>query len=82
MKECACIKKGAYFDSVTLMTVGKNLTAMPGVREAADLVPGGVFDHDRSPMLARMSARERASPARGGAGARGGSAVRSRLNTW
>ncbi len=29
------IKKGAYFDSVTLMTVGKALTAMDGVVDAA-----------------------------------------------
>ena len=29
------IKKGAYFDSVTLMTVGKALSAMDGVVDAA-----------------------------------------------
>jgi FdrA protein len=29
------IKKGAYFDSVTLMRVGKELTALPGVADAA-----------------------------------------------
>ena len=29
------IKKGAYFDSVTLMRVGKELAALPGVTDAA-----------------------------------------------
>ena len=29
------IKRGAYFDSVTLMRVGKELSAMPGVIDAA-----------------------------------------------
>ena len=28
------IKKGAYFDSVTLMTLGKKLGALPGVTDA------------------------------------------------
>ena len=29
------IKKGAYFDSVTLMRVGKELASLPGVADAA-----------------------------------------------
>jgi FdrA protein len=31
----AAIRKGAYFDSVTLMRVGKEITALPGVIDAA-----------------------------------------------
>ena len=29
------VRKGAYFDSVTLMRVGKELSALPGVVDAA-----------------------------------------------
>jgi succinyl-CoA synthetase alpha subunit len=31
----AAIRKGAYFDSVTLMRVGKEITALPGILDAA-----------------------------------------------
>ena len=35
MFTCGKIKKGAYYDSVSLMNVGKTLSAKPGVKDAA-----------------------------------------------
>lgn len=35
MKTLGVVKRGAYFDSVTLMGVAKTLTGMPGVRDAS-----------------------------------------------